>query len=113
MEASVRVTIVGEEKFFGKGVRMLLEAIEECHSIRQATIQTGISYPKALRMLKTLNKELKFDVVSSNKGGIERGGTVLTFKGKEVLEAYQKLEREIQDFANKKLQESMEQFILK
>lgn len=111
MRVSVRIRIAQEEVFMGKGVRQLLDAIEECHSIRQATIKTGISYPKALRMIKTLNKELKFDVVESTKGGIEHGGTVLTEKGRKILEAYKNLEREVQDFTDKRVQDIFKCFM--
>lgn len=111
MKVSVRIRLAKEEVFFGKGVRELLEAIDECHSIRQATIKTGISYPKALRMIKTLKKELYFNVVESTKGGIEHGGTVLTEEGRKILEAYKNLEREVQDFADKRLQDIFRSFM--
>lgn len=111
MKVAVRLRISGESVFMGKGVKQLLDAIHSTNSIRQATILTGISYPKALRMIKTLNKELKFDVVESTKGGVEHGGTVLTPKGKEILEAFRQLEKEVQEFAEKRMSESFKDFI--
>lgn len=111
MRVAVRLRISGDEVFLGKGVKQLLDAINQCRSIRQATIMTGISYPKALRMLKTLHKELKFDVVESTKGGVEHGGTKLTEKGREVLEAFRKMEAEVQEFADKRLSEHFKAFM--
>lgn len=107
MKVAVRLRIVGQDSIFmGKGVRQLLDAIEQTSSIRQATILTGISYPKALRMIKTLHKELNFEVVTSNKGGFQHGGTVLTARGKKMLEAYRRYEKDVQDYAVKKLNET-------
>ncbi len=103
MYATVRVRIGKERIFLGKGVRELLDAIDETHSIRKATQQTKISYPKALRMLRTMEEELGFAIVISEKGGSERGGTTLTDKGRQVLEAYREIESEVAAYADELL----------
>lgn len=99
MHSITRIRIAKNKIFMGKGVRELLDAIEEHKSIKKATEATGISYPKAIRMIKTLEAELGFSAVISEKGGSEKGGTRLTEKGKDILERYRKIEREVEDFA--------------
>lgn len=89
----------------GKGVKELLDAIDEYHSIKSASKATGISYPKAIRIIKTLGQELGFSVVVSTKGGSTYGGTQLTEKGREVLECYRQIEADVTAYAEKIVQE--------
>lgn len=99
MRSITRIRIANNKIFMGKGVKELLDAIEEHKSIKKATEATGISYPKAIRMIKTLEEELGFPAVISEKGGSEKGGTRLTEKGKAMLERYRRIEKEVEDFA--------------
>jgi N-terminal domain of molybdenum-binding protein len=99
MHVVTRVRIGKDRIFMGKGVKELLDAIEVHHSIKKATECTGISYPKAIRMIRTAEEELGFSVVHSEKGGNARGGTRLTKRGKELLEAYRMIEKAIEDYA--------------
>ncbi len=101
MRVVTRIRIGKDKIFIGKGVKEMLDAIELCKSIKKATVQTGISYPKAIRMIRTLEEELGFPVVISEKGGNERGGTRLTEKGKEVLETYRRIEKSVEEYAKK------------
>ena len=72
-----------------------------CKSIKKATEYTVISYPKAIRMVRTLEEELGFPIVISEKGGSRHGGTHLTERGKEVLETYRRIEVAIEEYAEK------------
>lgn len=101
MRVITRVRIGKDRIFIGKGVKEMLDAIELHKSIKKATEYTGISYPKAIRMVRTLEEELGFPVVISEKGGNERGGTRLTEKGKEVLETYRRIEKAVEEYAEK------------
>ena len=99
MLVKTRIRIGKNKIFMGKGVKEMLDAIEMYKSIKKATEYTGISYPKAIRMIRTLEEELGFPVVISEKGGSERGGTRLTEKGKEMLEVYRKIEKAVEEYA--------------
>lgn len=101
MDLTLRIRLSNQTKFMGKGMKELLLAIEQCKSIKQATIHTKISYPKALRMLKDFEMALGFPAVVSEKGGKEYGGTDLTEQGKEVLEYFCVLEETINQYAQK------------
>lgn len=93
--------------FFGPGPRQLLTHIEQYASLRRATQETGISYTKALRMLRKMEEELGFAVVQSEKGGSLRGGTYLTEKGRRLLHAYNEMEAELCAAAEGLLAEKM------
>ena len=105
MRVETRLRIGKEKYFMGKGVREVLDAIDEHKSIKKACEVTGISYPKVMRMLKNFKTELGFAAVISEKGGRDHGGSQLTDKGRAVLESYRKIENEIALFAQKLAQE--------
>lgn len=105
MWSEIRLRIGNNQSFMGPGAVDLLESIKRSSSIKIATKETGISYQKALRMLRRMEQELGFPVVISKKGGSERGGTVLTEKGDLVLQSYKKIVKEVSAFAEEKVKE--------
>ena len=105
MRVETRLRIGKENFFMGKGVRIILDAIDEHKSIKKACTATGISYPKVMRILKTFKTELGFAAVVSEKGGSQYGGTQLTEKGRAVLECFREIENEVVVFAQKRIQE--------
>ena len=65
----------------------------------------GMSYTKALRIIRTMEEELGFPVVISEKGGNNRGATKLTEKGKLVLSIYKEIYSEVSEYAEKLVDE--------
>lgn len=109
MEVIIRLRLKNNDNvFIGKGVRMMLDAIDKYNSISEASRQTGISYPKAIRMIKTLEQELGFEVVNSKKGGHLHGGSCLTEKGKKMLLSYSEIEDKLTDYAKKLVEENFD-----
>ena len=94
-----------DRRFFSVGPMELLEKIETYSSIKKATEAMGMSYTKALRIIRTMEEELGFSVVISEKGGNDRGATRLTEKGKQVLTAFQEIYAEVSALAEKLLVE--------
>ena len=105
MRVETRLRIGKKKIFMGKGVREILDAIDEYKSIKKASEATGISYPKVMRMLKTFKTELGFAAVASEKGGSRHGGTELTGKGRAVLESFREIEYEVTMLAQKRVEE--------
>lgn len=101
MKVVTRLRIGNEKIFMGKGVRELFDAIDEFSSIKKASEATGISYPKAMRIIKTFEQETGFAAVVSTKGGNNRGGTQLTRQGRRALESYREIESEVSAFAQR------------
>ena len=104
-KVEIRLRIGKERNFMGKGVKEILDAIDEHKSIKKASELTGISYPKVLRMLKVFKAELGFAAVASEKGGSHHGGTQLTEKGRAVLECFREIEREVTVYVQNIVQE--------
>ena len=61
----------------------------------------GMSYTKALRIIRTVEEELGFPMVISKKGGNNRGATELTKKGKLVLTAFREIYDDVSAYAEK------------
>ena len=100
-----RVKICGERFFFSVGPMELFEKIEQFSSIKKATEAMGMSYTKALRIIRVAEDELGFKLVVSEKGGNTRGQTRLTDKGKQVLAAFQEIHSKVSAYAEKLMED--------
>ncbi len=100
-----RLKIGNEHAFFSVGPMELLQNIEKYASINQATKAMGMSYTKAIRIIRIMEKELGFAVVVSEKGGSTHGNTKLTEKGKQVLTAFEEIYEEVSCHAQRLLED--------
>ncbi|MCL6251589.1 LysR family transcriptional regulator [Altererythrobacter sp. KTW20L] len=87
--------LVGDEIAIGPGKADLLEAVERTGSISAAGRDLGISYRRTRDMIDVLNCHWGGAVVETAKGGPAHGGSVLTRRGREVLDAYRRLDAEM------------------
>lgn len=76
----------------GIGKIRLLEAIERTGSLSRAAREVGMSYRRAWLLIDSLNAEFDTHVISATVGGSGGGGAALTSFGRELIEAYRKLE---------------------
>jgi len=100
-----RLKIGNEKPFFSTGPMELMEKIESYSSLKKATEAMGMSYTKALRIIRDVEREMGFPIVVSVKGGNERGSTKLTEKGKQVLTVYKEIYDDVSEYANKLVEE--------
>ncbi len=94
-----------KELLFGKGKTEILEYIEQEGSIVRAAKKMGLSYKKAWSHIKILQTLIHDELVLTKQGGHGKGGSSLTPKAEEVIAQYRQLQRDIEDFANKRFQE--------
>ena len=91
----------GGRVFFGPGVLELLEGVRETGSIQQAARKMGLSYVKALKILRQSEEGFGRAFLNRRKGGAERGRSELTEFGERFLERYAafcaKAERELSE----------------
>ena len=83
------------EKFFGPGRAELLQLVAETGSIARAAKSMGMSYKKAWEMVTLMNTKAKKPLVISHKGGQNGGGAEITEAGKKIIEAYDKLAKQL------------------
>ncbi|MCK4247278.1 MAG: LysR family transcriptional regulator [Methanomicrobia archaeon] len=81
----------------GEGSFLLLKEIENTGSLSKAAGNLGMSYSYAWRKIKKIENVVKNRIVKSHRGGREKGQTLLTDYGKDLLSLYKKLDEKIKD----------------
>jgi molybdate transport repressor ModE-like protein len=102
---TLMLRVYGEEKIFGPGIAELLERVEHTHSLRKATMDMGMAYSKAWRIVKTAEDALGFPLLVSTVGGKGGGSANLTERGKRFLLAYRRFEQVVHDYADEMFEE--------
>lgn len=105
MRAEANVTLVNSQGFFGPETFDLMKEIEETHSVRKACEAAGLSYSKGWKIIHSAEAELGYRILTRRAGGKDGGSSVLTERGKELMELYEELSRRVerqaeQEFCN-------------
>jgi formylmethanofuran dehydrogenase subunit E len=87
---------------FGKGRRLLLEAIDAHGSINRAAGEVGISFRKAWGHIKAMEDRFGVKLVLRQAGGRNGGGAVITPEAKEFLSRFKRLEEGLREFADER-----------
>lgn len=98
------VRIFASEKCFGPGIAELLERVDRLHSLRRATMEMGMAYSKAWKILRTAERELGFSLLDAKTGGRGGGGAELTDEARDFLVRFRRLESEVAAYADKAFQ---------
>ena len=93
------------ELLFGKGQIELLKFVEEEGSILKAAKRMGISYKKAWLHLQSLQDNTKEVLIFTKQGRSKDSGTKLSPKALELMGKYVRLQKEVNEYANKKFKE--------
>lgn len=91
MKAITRIQFLDDhdQKFFGEGPCRLLRGVEKTGSLRAASMQMGMAYTKALKLLKNAENALGYQLTMRTSGGRDGGGSRLTPEGEEWLKKYE------------------------
>jgi len=91
VKAMTRIIFVDDagEKFFGEGPCRLLRGVQETGSLRASAMQMGMSYTKALKLIRNAENALGFPLTMRTTGGRDGGGSRLTPEGEEWLGRYE------------------------
>ncbi|MDO5714981.1 MAG: LysR family transcriptional regulator [Tissierellia bacterium] len=84
-----KITLSKNQKFFGPGLKVLLEYIDQTGSVKSAARRMGLSYSKAWKMINRMEEELGFEVLERTPGGVSGGESNLTKSGKDFLRKYE------------------------
>ena len=57
----------------------------------------GLSYSKALKIIKRCEREQGFDIIKSQRGGADGGKSILTDEGRKIMTAYKDFNDEINE----------------
>ena len=106
METKIKIKL-GEDDFwfFGPGVSELLDNIDKCGSVAAASLNMGLSYSKAWKMIRDSEKGFGFALVERSTGGKGGGKAFLTDRGRKINQMFKLLERATMEFCNNRLKE--------
>ena len=82
------VAIHGSTLLYDPRLSTLLHLVEYTRSVQDACSLMQLSYSTAWHMLNHVEDELGFPLVMRNRGGASGTGTILTEKGKRLMDAY-------------------------
>lgn len=83
----------GSEIAMGPGKAELLEQIAKRGSIAEAAGQLEMSYMRAWKLIKTMERCFRQPLVTVSRGGARHGGAQLTVNGRRVLKLYREIEK--------------------
>ena len=87
---------------FGRGRRLLLEAIDKYGSLNRAAKEINISYRKAWGYIKAMEERLDMKLVDRRTGGRYGGGATLTEEARKFLTQYSALETGMREIVDEK-----------
>lgn len=102
MKPTLQIGIETTRECFNKETAMLLHLIEEYGSVKDACKSADISYSKGWILINLAEAGMGFQMVERVAGGKYGGEAYLTEKGKALLDAYEKLDKQLQKITLKK-----------
>ena len=90
---------------------MLLQKVQELHSLRAAAMSIGMAYSKAWTILKNAQQHLGFQLLHSTTGGKNGGGATLTPEAEAILAAYARYCGEVRAYAAQRFEEAFREFL--
>ena len=79
---------------------MLLTLIDETKSVRAAGQRMQLSYSSCWNIIRTLESQLNYTLIERSQGGAGGSTSVLTERGRLLLERYNAYEKALKEQAN-------------
>lgn len=89
-------------RVLGPGLFRLLEGIVRYGSLQASAKAAGVSYACAWRQIKEAEERLGRALVVRRRGGARGGGSELTAEGRHLWVVFDKVNREVEAFANER-----------
>ena len=96
----VNVSLNKEKPFFDSKIAMLLMLIDETKSVRAAGQRMQLSYSSCWNIIRTLESQLNYSLIERSQGGAGGSTSILTDRGRELLQRYNAYEKILKDQAN-------------
>ena len=95
----VNVSLNREKPFFDSKIAMLLTLVDETASVRAACQRMQISYSTGWNIIRTLESQLQYPLVLRSQGGPGGSTSVISERGKQLLERYSAYQQAVRDQA--------------
>ncbi len=109
LNPGIKISIDKESVIFEHRLKLLLLLIADMQSVKRACKMTGLAYGNAWIMLNRLEQEVGYTIIERKHGGSRGGHTILTEKGRELIQAYQLFEMKMRQCS----QEAFDEFFKK
>jgi molybdate transport repressor ModE-like protein len=96
----VSVSLAKEKPFFDSKIATLLMLIDETKSVRAASQRMQLSYSSCWNIIRTLESQLNYSLIERSQGGAGGSTSVLTARGRLLLERYTAYEKTLKEQAN-------------
>ena len=96
----VSVSLNKEKPFFDSKIAMLLMLIDETKSVRAAGQRMQLSYSSCWNIIRTLESQLSYPLIERTQGGAGGSTSILTERGKCLLQRYLDYEQQLKNYAN-------------
>ena len=90
----VQLRLFKRGKCFGRGIAELLTRVSRTGSLRSAAAEMDLAYSKAWRIIKNSEDILGFKLLTSQAGGKNGGGALLTPEARDMLARYERFVEE-------------------
>lgn len=95
----ITVALTREKPFFDEQIAMLLQQVDETHSVRLACSRMQISYSTGWNMIRTLESQLHYPLLVRSQGGSGGSQSHLTDQGRDLLRLYNRYREKLQETA--------------
>ena len=96
----VSVSLNREKPFLDSRIAMLLMLVDETKSVRAAGQRMQLSYSSCWNIIRILESQLNYPLIQRNQGGAGGSTSLLTDRGRELLNRYNAYERALKEQAN-------------
>lgn len=97
----VQVSLAREKPFFDDRIALLLNLVDETHSVRLACKRMQISYSSGWNIINSIEEELGCRLVERSQGGSKGSSSNLTEKGKLLMETYYRFQADLRKAAER------------
>ena len=95
----VSISLNKEKPFFDSKIAMLLTLVDETKSVRAAGQRMQLSYSSCWNIIRTLESQLNYSLIERSQGGAGGSTSVLTDRGRELLQRYNAYEQHLKEQA--------------
>ena len=103
---------IDDEYVFGLGSCLILEAVQESVSIKQAAEQVGKSYRHVWSRIKEVEDAIGFPLVDSQVGGGDVRRSQLTARARQLVASYRELREQVFGIVDRRFAGRFEKILL-
>ncbi|MBU3145388.1 NTP transferase domain-containing protein [Clostridium sp. CF012] len=108
LQPALTINIRKEKVFFDSRLRLLLELIDDNHSVNGACKRMALSLSKAWDMINELEENLGCEIVLRRRGGAREKRAMLSDKGREFMDNYDKFFSDVTQYTWKQFKKYFE-----